>query len=121
MKDGYRRQNGCWNCKHVVYFHDYEGPPGIYCDADKNRPQHPYKEICKDNMFSEIPEEAHRAWDEYDRLATVTEMGICDTYDMAFEYPKCQQDLVDGTWHYYDYRDAVIREPYPSEEHENPA
>ena len=80
----YRCQDGCYNCKHVFVFKEYDQGYEYYCTY--NAPERP---LCMSVAMDECPnldsskkfEKLCRAWDKWSEGRRVNSVGICSYYE----------------------------------------
>lgn len=73
--EGYRNQDGCWNCTKVKVVGHYDSDTTFHCHADRSkRPKY----VDYSSIAAMIP--TADAWDEWHDARRVMAYGICDKH-----------------------------------------
>ena len=81
IKDEYRTQDGCHNCKHVFVMREWDEGSLLYCNENKDRPrcQSVLLNECDANNSKEFPNRL-KTWCDWADAHEVRPYGICNNY-----------------------------------------
>lgn len=83
MKNNYRKQPGCHNCRHCEMTSDHDEPTSYWCNSDGSiRPIS--GSVLMDERIHNLPDHyahiAYEIWDKWCEGRKVDPFGICDDY-----------------------------------------